>query len=458
MNKEFVKATFYYSIGVLGTKVVMFAMVPLYSFFLSPSELGYYDLILISTTLITPLITLQVSDGAYRFLLDESNENRNRLVISSSLVVLIFGNLFFSILAFILSRQIEFDYIFEFILFQFSNSIFYYGLQVLRGLKQNKVYAIYGLLNACIVFTVSLILALLDCLTLKNIFYTLIGSQTLGFIYGVLHGRIYFNITPQIDRKLLKSIVIYSAPLLPNSISWWLIDLGNRFIILYFLNEEFNGIYAVAARYAGILALFNSVFILSWQDFAISKLETSNNKQENAKVFNGLLIFEMSLILLLSSLSNFIFRFSVGDEFFEAARYFPILLLSVALSSFCAFYGAFYLKDKNTIGVFRTTLAGGMANMLVSIALIEIIGLYAVAIGSVIGFATTWILRSMSFKLVVNFKVLIASLGLLVVILTLNNLNNTTLLIPLAGLFFIFFLRVNKALLLKANQFIFNNK
>ena len=66
----------YYGIGTFGSKVIYFLLVPFYSFFLSKSELGIYDLILASLTIITPIITIQISEAVYRELLDPNTTNQ----------------------------------------------------------------------------------------------------------------------------------------------------------------------------------------------------------------------------------------------------------------------------------------------------------------------------------------------------------------------------------------------
>ena len=75
---------------------------------------------------------------------------------------------------------------------------------------------------------------------------------------------------------------MYSIPLIPNSISWFLINIANKYIILSKLGISDNGIYALSTRFPTIIGVISSVFILAWQDFIINN-EPSKEYFEFAK-------------------------------------------------------------------------------------------------------------------------------------------------------------------------------
>ena len=103
--KRTISKLFYYAIGTFGSKVIYFLLVPFYSFFLSKSELGFYDLILASLTIITPIITIQVSDAVYRELHDPVNETlKSAKAFSSGLSVVLIGILIFAFAAFFINK------------------------------------------------------------------------------------------------------------------------------------------------------------------------------------------------------------------------------------------------------------------------------------------------------------------------------------------------------------------
>ncbi|MEP2403759.1 MAG: oligosaccharide flippase family protein, partial [Nonlabens ulvanivorans] len=129
--------TFIYAIGNFGSKVLSYAMVPLFSFFVNKEDLGLYDLFLTSISLLFPVVTLQLSEAMYRWLLTSENLRDKRKVIStgifSSLILLtIFG------LCYLISTYFySFRYQEYFYLLLIGASLFPIAQQIIRGLGKN---------------------------------------------------------------------------------------------------------------------------------------------------------------------------------------------------------------------------------------------------------------------------------------------------------------------------------
>jgi Polysaccharide biosynthesis protein. len=68
-NKKFITDILIYGIGNLGSKMITFLLVPLYTYFIKPEEYGYYDLSLNIIFLMIPFVTLQLREGVFRFYL-----------------------------------------------------------------------------------------------------------------------------------------------------------------------------------------------------------------------------------------------------------------------------------------------------------------------------------------------------------------------------------------------------
>jgi len=405
--KKTINKLFYYAVGTFGSKVIYFLLVPFYSFFLSKSDLGFYDIILASLTILTPIITIQVSDAVYRELHDPTKQSlKSAKAFSSGLSVIFFGLLIFVFIAFIFNNLFASKIFYELVLIQSSFTLYIFFQQSLRGLSLNKEYALMGTMNALLLILFSIILIYFATIELRNIVLAIACAQFISIIFATYKINFFkFFQIKNISKAKVYELLNYSFPLLPNTLSWWLIDLGSRYIILLFIGIEENGLYAVAARYAGIIALVNSIFILSWQDYVInSKSKISLNTNCFSSYLNFFITFQIGLVILLTSFSNELIYFTTPADFHNAAKYLPILLISSAFASFCGFYGAFYLKEKRTKKIFTTTLIGSIINIAFCIALINYLGLYAVAAASFVGFLITFLLRSRDFELKVDVK------------------------------------------------------
>ena len=73
-------------LGVFGSKLLVFLMMPLYTDILSPEEYSLADLISQTANLIMPLACIGITDGVFRFTLDSHRDKRS--VISSGLSIM----------------------------------------------------------------------------------------------------------------------------------------------------------------------------------------------------------------------------------------------------------------------------------------------------------------------------------------------------------------------------------
>src|SRR5690606_8485784 len=119
-------------------------------------------------------------------------------------------------------------------------------------------------------------------LKLESLLLALILSKLFTTIYLIFSTNIFRNFSFNIiNWSTIKSMFGYSWPLVPNTISWWLINAADKYIILYVLSIEANGIYGVASRFPAIIVLVNSVFLMAWQDTGITTKETDYSKKDS---------------------------------------------------------------------------------------------------------------------------------------------------------------------------------
>lgn len=62
-----------FAIGSFGSKLITFFLVGFYTYYLSKSEYGTADLLINSVNLLLPVVSLSVSEGVLRFVLDSKN-------------------------------------------------------------------------------------------------------------------------------------------------------------------------------------------------------------------------------------------------------------------------------------------------------------------------------------------------------------------------------------------------
>ena len=60
----------------------------------------------------------------------------------------------------------------------------------------------------------------------------------------------------------------YALPFIPNTVSWYINQLSDRWIISIFLGASANGVYALANKIPSIVNILYPAFNLAWTDSA----------------------------------------------------------------------------------------------------------------------------------------------------------------------------------------------
>ena len=147
-ESKLVKNTFIITVGKICTQLITFFLLPLYTAVLSTEEYGTVDLLNILVSLLLPVVTFQIEQAIFRYLIEvREKEEEKKKIISTS-----FFTVSFNILIYILFG-ISYKFINnEYKVFLATNVVVYiYAslfLQIARGLGDNKKYALGSFLSA----------------------------------------------------------------------------------------------------------------------------------------------------------------------------------------------------------------------------------------------------------------------------------------------------------------------
>lgn len=392
---ELAKNTGIYAIGVFGTKLITFILVPVYSYYLTKDNLGLYDVILTGLLLISPVVSMQLSESTFRWLIEKEDENEINTILKTSsyvtFLLIVFGFIITALICQIAGR-LDMLWIYALVV---TNILFIYTQQISRGLKRSKTYVKGVILNSILLLSISMLSLTYIAQTVDTLLISMLISTGCSAIYFTADLRLLQrSFKSSVDMQLAKEMVSYSMPLIPNAASWWLVSAANRMIVLYYLGVDSNGIFAISARIPGILTIVNSIFMLAWQDSVLS--EHSAAKSYKSEMLRKFIIFETCVIVIVIFSSQYLTKYLIHEDYYESWNFMPLLVVGTSFAALSAFLGVNFLKTKQTTTLFTTTLSGGVINVILSVALIKHIGLYAPALGTMFGFATAFLLRSIS--------------------------------------------------------------
>lgn len=405
-EKQLVKNTIIYAIGNFGSKLLGFLLLPLYTSYILEAEYGYFDLIVNTISLLLPVITFQLMDGIYRFILVEENEDKKRKYISNGLFIVFRNVIIASILYGIIIFIIPFENKILIYFYMLTSVIYNLWSQISRGLKKNIDYAAAGLILTIVTLTLNIVLV--------TRFNFRVNGLIISYIFANLAAVLYLEYKVKIRRyikldlkntEIVKRLQKYSIPLIPNTMSWWLMNVSDRFMITFFLDSSVNGVYAMANKFASIIIIINSFFSLAWQESAIIEYEKEDRDDYYTRMFNIYMKLQLSGMAILLPATKLASTVLLKNEYIVGYKIIPILYMASIFSAFSVFYGTGYLSANDTKGSFYTTILGAILNVGINIVSIPAFGMYGAAISTLASYLIVWIVRVIQTKKYFDIKI-----------------------------------------------------
>ncbi|WP_057829323.1 lipopolysaccharide biosynthesis protein [Liquorilactobacillus cacaonum] len=409
--KKLVKNSFIFALGNFGSKVLQFALVPLYSYTLSTAQFGHVDLVTTVISLLLPLICFDIYDAVFRFSLD-SDRKKAKDVFKTGFIFVMLVTVSMLLILFIFFTQISNYYIVIILLIV----TMWYSLisNYVRAIGLVKIFVIAGIIDTFSVAILNIFLLLILRKGVNGYFLSIIGGFVISLIYLLFSGKLFLEYKEgTYSNKYLKNMLVYSIPLIPNSLTWWLNSSSDRYFILLFIGVGANGLYAMASKIPTVVNMFANIFFQSWQMSVVEEYEKSGNKEFITNIFNLFLTILFLCSIGILAIIKPIFGNFIDPTYYQAWTVIPFILLSVIYSSIASFLGTIYTASKRTFPVFVTTLIGAIVNIIASIIFIKILGINGAALANIISFFVVLLIRYRDIykrgKIGVNYFELIAN-------------------------------------------------
>lgn len=401
--RKLLKNSMVFAIGNLGSKLISFLLVPFYTYVLTRSQFGTVDLISTGVNMLLPIISLSIFDAVFRFTLDKK-EDKNVILsngITISIVGCLFALLFIPFFTFLNIPIPVYIYVllvssaFSSLLSNFS-----------RAINQIKTFAFAGILGTIVTALGNILLLWYFKFGIQGYILSLILANISMILFLGYRIKVFdrFRIK-YINKNILKRMIIYSLPLIPNAFSWWVNSSADRYFILAFVGTGANGLYAVANKIPSLLNILNQIFFQSWQMSAVEEYDSNDASKFYSETFNYYLTFQFigaaALLIILKPLMQII----VAPSYFISWEYIPFLLLSVVYSSLSGFLGTTYTAAKRTSGIMVTTFIGAVINIIFGFCFVPLFGVQGASIAGLISFGTVLVIRLHDTKVFMPIKV-----------------------------------------------------
>lgn len=411
------------SLGTFGSKILVFFMVRFYTGYLTPSDYSTADLITQTANLLFPIISLGITEGVFRFAVD--NERGRRSIFTVGFYTITLGGLLFFGAVPILKTVDDFNgYIWLIVVYTMASCYHALCSQFVRARGNTALFAVQGILNTALVIILNILFLAFLKIGITGYVLSVVLADSLCAVFLFVKEKLWRQFTPHPNSKAIGRMLRYSIPLIPATVFWWITSVSDRYMVNAFIGSTQNGIYAVSYKIPTILTLVSSIFMQAWQFSAV--VESHGDKREHIKFFTGVWRSFQAVMFLAGSLiiafAKPFIKILSAKEYYSAWQYVPVLSLAMIFTAFVSFTGTVYVVTKQSGISFLTAFAGAAINLLLNFLLIPSkLGVQGAAIATFVCYFAVFVIRAVNARKYIPFKLYTGHIAANTVIVTVQS-------------------------------------
>lgn len=392
--KTLVKDTFIFALGSIGSKAIVFLLVPLYTNVLTKAEYGTADLVFTFSQLMMPIISLAIYNAITRFGLQNKDHPEN--VLLCGMIVWIVG----CVVSIMLAPVLElYKPIAEWKWFLILHVIASIALTIvqdyLKVKNYNLKYSFISIIQTALLACLNILLLVVFKMGVKGYLLSNAMASLISAVIAIIVGDVLRDIRhSKFDKNLLSNMIKYSAPLILNNIAWWFIQSSDKVMIEMFAGAAALGLYTVATRIPSFVNVIVTIFQQAWGISSIVEMDSTNDNRFYSEVFNVYVVIIFAVSIFINAIIKPFMRIYVGAGFYEAWKLAPLLVVSAAaFSAVSAFYGSMYGALKKSLNNMFTTLLAASVNIITNYILIQTFDAFGAVLGTLISYYVLALIR-----------------------------------------------------------------
>lgn len=425
------------------SKLLSFLLLPFYTRWLGTEGFGVSDLINTYSSLLLGALSLCIADGIFVFTKNEDQNAKEKYYSSllnfSIVLFMVWGILFYILNLFFIKHNTSnafADNIWLVYGMIFTGFLQSYTQQFVISLNKIRIYAFSGIILCATTFIFSFFM--IPRLGVEGYVLSYILANIITCLYSFLISKSfqYFKVFT-IDFSVVRKLLRYTIPLIPNAVMWWLVQALNRPVMENYLDYSQIGIFAVSNKFPAVITMLFALFSTSWNISVFEEFDKPGFKAFYSNIFRSIfLVISVASVLIICFSKNIIQIFAAA-EFEEAWKIMSILIVGALFSCMSGFFGTIFSIKKQSKYFFFSSLLGAIISIILNFVLIPRLGIYGAAISTASSFFVMAISRYIYSKSMIDcrFLVLIMGYALIFVLLSILSIKfNSSLLHLLEGI------------------------
>ena len=396
--------TLVFALGGLAVKAVSLVLMPLYTTALTAGEYGTAELLNSAIEIVLPLLSLGVVEALYRFSIDDDVPKGE--LFAGSLVVLGGGVVCTGVACALGSVLWNMEHAAAFFALFCSVCVFKATTQLARGLGHVRRFVAYGLINALAMVVSTYLLLVRAHLGVEGYLWSFTIGYLVGGLVAFLGSAEYRLLAPfRVDRALLRRMLVYSLPLVPNLLSWWLVSVSGRYVVLWGSGVVAAGLFTAASKMPALVNIVASVFQQAWQYSTAREINSPDRGTFFGVVMRGYSLATLTVAGLVIALNRPISRVMLQAEFAEGWRYVPLLMLVASFGVISIFFESFYQALKNSGVLMASTALGAGVNVVLGVALVPFMGPWGAGLAGAVAYMLVLVVRARDLRRRINLPI-----------------------------------------------------
>jgi len=392
-----IKNTVLYSFGNIIPQVTGFILLPVYTYYINPSEYGIVSSMEVLSSILLIFFAFGFDRAAYRFYFDPDKSEKRKELLGTLFVAMVLLSLLQVGIVFSFSpllgktfTTIPFTPYYIFAIFTPFFTVFsLIPNTYFRVDEKPKAFLIVQLLQ----FGLS---------TGFILFFLLVKMEkATGILKGMLLARIvmapwylyyaFRHFIFKINFSFIKEAVSYGWPFIPTLLVAWVLNLSDRIFIDRFVNLEQLGLYSIAYKVSMAFFIISSSYQMAFSPVffrLVNQEERGGVVQKLRKIIDISVYFYIAVSLFIGLFSYEVAYFLFEEKFSSSYLIIRILIFSHLFSAIDGISSSLYrLQSKRSKLNMGIALLAALVNLLLNYLLIPSYGIYGAAVATVLSLA-----------------------------------------------------------------------
>ena len=404
-TRYLLKNTTAFALFNIGTRLINFFLVPLYTSVLSTEQYGTADLIFTICSFAAPLMVLNIGEAIMRFSLDD-NANINKIM--SVGIGLAISSVFSGLILFEMASL--YSPISGYRFYVYAYAVTYAMCDIvlcyLRGKELILQFSIGNIIRTLTIACFNILFLVGFSMRVEGYLLAYILSNIVTILYAFIVSRLievvkYLSFSKELFVKMAK----YSLPFIPTTFMWWIINSSDRIMLTEMVSVSAAGIFAISSKIPSMISVISTTFNQAFSYSAIQEEKSVDREVFHNTVLDYLFAFVTLCGLLVLLVVKYFMSYYVAEEYYVAWSYTIPLIVGTCFLVFGTFFSVYYTVNKDSIGFLKSGTIGAVVNIGLNFTLIYLMGTIGAAIATLFSDLAVFLYRFFDTKKYIKLNV-----------------------------------------------------